>query len=128
MNYGISEASKRTGLSVSTLHYYDRMGLLPFVGRTTGGARIFKESDLEGLAIITCLKETGMPVKEIKEFLHMCMEGDSTLTNRLEVFTEQKRRVLEQISLLQKHMKKIEHKIWYYKTAVDAGTETIHNV
>lgn len=58
----------------------------------------------------------------------MCMEGDSTLTNRLEVFTEQKRRVLEQISLLQKHMKKIEHKIWYYKTAVDAGTETIHNV
>ena len=127
MGYSISEVAKRTGLSIFTLRYYDKVGLLPFVDRTPRGVRDFKESDFDWLAVITCLKETGMPVKEIKQFIDWCLEGDSTLKDRLEVFIEHKKKVAEQIKLLEKHMKKIDHKIWYYETSLTAGTESIHS-
>lgn len=127
MGYSISEVSNRSGLSIYTLRYYDKVGLLPFVDRTPGGARDFKESDFDWIAVINCLKDTGMPVKEIKQFIDWCLEGDSTLKNRLEVFVEHKRKVAEQIKLLEKHMKKIDYKIWYYETSVAAGTEAIHS-
>ncbi len=56
-------------LTVYTLRYYDKEGLLPFVERTDSGIRRFKESDIEALRVIECLKSTGMPIKEIKKNL-----------------------------------------------------------
>ncbi|MBP2033353.1 DNA-binding transcriptional MerR regulator [Clostridium algifaecis] len=68
-----------------------------------------------------------MPIKEIKQFIDWCLEGNATLKNRLEIFIEHKKKVADQIRLLEKHMKKIDYKIWYYKTSVAAGTEAIHS-
>lgn len=127
MNYTISKAADRIGLTISTLRYYDKEGLLPFVDRTAGGARNFKESDFEWLSVITCLKQTGMPVKKIKQFIDWCLEGDATLEKRLNIFVEHKKEVNAQIATLKQHMKKVDHKIWYYETAVSAGTEAVHN-
>lgn len=125
MTYNISEASKRSGLSIYTLRYYDKMGLLPFINRSSSGIRKFKESDFEWLSIITCLKETGMPIKEIKNFLNLCIEGDNTLKERLEIFIEQKKKVAEEIKNLEKHMEKIDYKICYYKNAIAIDEKSI---
>lgn len=62
-----------------TLRYYDMEGLMPFVERPPSGNRLFKESDLSDLKVIECLKATGMPIKEIKNFIDWCSEGDATL-------------------------------------------------
>ena len=51
----------------STLRYYDKEGLLPFVERSSGGIRLFKDSDFEWLSMIECMKQTGMPINEIKD-------------------------------------------------------------
>lgn len=126
MNYSISEVAKISGLSKFTLRYYDKMGILSFVDRDSKGIRAFKESDLNWIAMITCLKESGMPLKDIKEFIDWSFQGDSTLHNRLETFITHKQRVLDQINLLEKHLKKIDHKIEYYQIAIEAGTEDIH--
>lgn len=124
--YTISEVAKELNLTVYTLRYYDKEGLMPFVERAPNGTRRFKESDIDALKIIECLKATGMPIKEIKNFFDWCSEGDSTLQQRYDMFIGRKAIVEEQIEELKKTMEVIEHKCLYYKTALEAGTEDIH--
>jgi DNA-binding transcriptional MerR regulator len=124
--YSISEVAKELNLTVYTLRYYDKEGLMPFVERTASGTRLFKESDIDALKVIECLKSTGMPIKEIKNFFDWCSEGDSTLQQRYDMFMERKASVEAQMEELKKTMELIEHKCSYYKTALDAGTEDIH--
>jgi DNA-binding transcriptional MerR regulator len=124
--YSISEVANELNLTVYTLRYYDKEGLLPFVERTASGTRLFKESDIDALKIIECLKSTGMPIKEIKSFIDWCSDGDSTLQQRYDMFLERKAIVEAQLEELKQTMEVIEHKCLYYKTALDAGTEDIH--
>lgn len=124
--YTIGEAAKVLNLTPYTLRYYDKEGLMPFVERTAGGTRCFKESDLEALRIIECLKMTGMPIKEIKTFIDWCSDGDATLQERFNMFQERKAAVEAQMRELAETMRIIEHKCQYYQAALDAGTEAIH--
>ncbi|MDP9675797.1 MerR family transcriptional regulator [Paenibacillus polymyxa] len=124
--YSISEVAKELNLTAYALRYYDKEGLMPFVERTSSGTRLFKESDIDALKIIECLKSTGMPIKEIKNFIDWCSGGDSTLQQRYDMFIERKAIVEAQMEELKKTMEVIEHKCLYYKTALDAGTENIH--
>ncbi|WHY71441.1 MerR family transcriptional regulator [Fictibacillus enclensis] len=124
--YSISEVAKELNLTVYTLRYYDKEGLMPFVERTPNGNRLFKESDIRALKVIECLKATGMPIKEIKTFIDWCSEGDSTLEQRYNMFLERKANVEAQMEELKKTMEVIQHKCSYYKTAMDGGTEDIH--
>ncbi|RJX38522.1 MerR family transcriptional regulator [Paenibacillus pinisoli] len=125
LGYTISQIAEITGLTAHTLRYYDKQGLLPFVDRDKAGNRAFKESDLQWLAIITCLKKSGMPVKKIREYMDWCMEGDVTLHQRLDAFEAHKRFVADKIAELESYMHKIDYKIWYYKTAIELGTESV---
>lgn len=124
--YTISEVAKELNLTPYTLRYYDKEGLLPFVERTAGGRRLFKESDMDALKVIECLKLTGMPIKEIKDFIDWCSDGDATLQQRHDMFIERRATVEAQMEELKKTMEVIEHKCLYYKTALNAGTEDIH--
>ncbi|SDX68090.1 MerR family transcriptional regulator [Paenibacillus sp. PDC88] len=124
--YTISEVARELNLTPYTLRYYDKEGLLPFVERTASGKRLFKQSDVDTLKIIECLKLTGMPIKEIKSFIDWCSDGDDTLQQRHDMFIERRTRVEAQMEELKKTMEVIEHKCLYYKTALDAGTEAIH--
>ncbi|MCD7035697.1 MerR family transcriptional regulator [Metabacillus sp. GX 13764] len=124
--YTISEAAQKLNLTVYTLRYYDKEGLLPFVEREPNGTRQFKESDISALKVIECLKSTGMPIKEIKHFIDWCSDGDSTLQQRYDMFVDRKAIVEAQIEELKKTMEVIDHKCSYYQTALEAGTEQIH--
>ncbi|APM39775.1 MerR family transcriptional regulator [Clostridium kluyveri] len=125
--YTITEAAKRCGLTAHTLRFYDKEGLLPFVDRTPSGIRTFKESDFEWLNTISCLKDTGMPIKRIREFIDLCMHGNTTLEQRLKFLRNHKLVVEKQMNELKMHMKTINHKIQYYETVVEAGIKEIHN-
>ncbi len=126
MRYTIAQVSKRTGIGVHTLRYYDKEGLLPFVERTSSGIRSFKESDFGWLKTITCMKKTDMPIKRIKEYIDLAMKGDETLEARLEIIVNQKKALEEKIEEMNSFMETIENKIVYLKTALEAGTEDIH--
>jgi DNA-binding transcriptional MerR regulator len=126
MTYTISQVAEKMGVTVSTLRYYDKEGLLPFVDKKPDGTRVFKDEDFQGLAIITCMKNSGTPIKDIKRYMDLCKEDDSTLQERLEIFVERKEDVLKQIEELNKVLATINHKIWYYETAIEAGTEAVH--
>ena len=94
MAYTVGEMARRLGVPASTIRYYDKEGLLPFVGRSSGGIRVFTEKDFEWLRIIECLKKTGMSLKDIREYIELAMQGDETIARRLELFRKQ-RTVLE---------------------------------
>lgn len=126
MLYTVGEMAKKIGVAPSTLRYYDKEGLLPFVERSGGGIRMFKDSDMEWLSIIECLKKTGMPIKEIKQFVDWCMEGDSTIEKRLELIDRRRDIVLAQIEQMKQTLKTLNYKHWYYETAKKAGTCDVH--
>ena len=101
--YTISQAAERLGVTAYTLRYYDKEGLLPFVARSQGGARVFTDRDLENLRIISCLKASGMPIKDIREFLHWCALGDESLSQRYQMFLERKAAVEAQMEQLRRN-------------------------
>lgn len=127
MFYTVGEVSKMMNVAPSALRYYDKEGLLPFVERSGGGIRMFKEEDFSWLRIIECLKQTGMPIKEIKKFVDWCIEGDSTIDQRLALISQQREVVLRQIQRMQDTLHILDYKHWYYETAKDAGTCAIHD-
>jgi DNA-binding transcriptional MerR regulator len=123
MGYSISQAAQKSNLSCYTLRYYDKEGLLPFVERGQSGYREFSDQDLEWLALINCLKNTGMPIKQIKEIIDLTVEGDQTLLQRQQMFVEHRKNVLAQITALQKYLTKIDCKINYYGKAYQTYLE-----
>lgn len=125
MTYTIGEIAKIMNLSISTLRYYDKEGLLPLVERTENRIRKFNDNDIEWLNFIERLKNTGMQLKEIKTFFKWCVEGDSTIEYRYKLFLERKAETEKQIELLQKSLELINHKCNYYKLALEAGTTNI---
>lgn len=124
--YTIKEAAEMLNLPASTIRYYDKEGLLPFMERKQSGYRIFTERDIATLRVIDCLKKTGMSIKEIHLFSKWLEMGDASLQERYDMFLERKRIVLQQIQELHKVLDVINHKCWYYETAIEAGTEKIH--
>lgn len=125
MFYTIGEMAKIVNIAPSTLRYYDKEGLLPFVERTETGIRMFKDSDYEWLCVIDCLKNTGMGIKDIKKFIDMVIAGDATIKERLQMILRQRASVKEQMEKLQQTLDILDYKVWYYSTAEAAGTTAV---
>jgi len=122
MVYTVGEMAKLLGITASTLRYYDKEGLLPFVERSSGGIRMFQESDFEWLQVIGCMKKAGMSIKDIRQYIEMALQGDETIGLRLAMFCHQQEALKQQMEELQRTMQMVDYKCWYYETALEAGT------
>ena len=122
MPYTVGEMSKMLGVPASTLRYYDKQGLLPFVERSKGGIRIFQDTDLEWLRIIECLKKSGLSLSEIRRFILLSMDGDDSIDERLDLMKQQYDVVHQQMQELKETLNIVEYKCWYYQTAKERGT------
>ncbi|MBV2366134.1 MerR family transcriptional regulator [Streptomonospora nanhaiensis] len=128
--YTPGEVAERFGLSLDTLRYYEREGLLTEVERSTSGHRRYRAADVELLGLVRCLRDTGMPIARLRGFAELVRAGDSTIPGRLEVLREHAERVAEQMVELRRTQEAIEHKIAYYEgvlavrdaSPADAGT------
>jgi len=125
MFYTVGEMAKKLNVAPSTLRFYDKEGLLPFVERSGGGIRVFKSEDFEWLYIIECLKKTGMSIKDIRTFIEWAVEGDTTIEQRLELFLKRREAVQQQMKDLQDMLDTINYKCWYYETAKEAGSTSV---
>ena len=127
MSYTISEAAQKTGLPPSTIRYYDKEGLLPNIKRKNG-IRVFEDMDLRLMGLLTCLKNTGMPIKRIRDYVELTSKGDDTLRERYEIIKAQRQFVLDQIEQLQYYLEELDFKDWYYNKALAAGSESAINL
>ena len=106
----------------ATYRALDKQGLLPFVERSPGGIRVFKDSDFEWLRIIECMKKAGMSLKDIRIYIELAVQGDSTIDARLAMFRRQQDTLRAQMQQLQDTMQVLEYKCWYYETAQKLGS------
>lgn len=127
MGYTIKQAAEKVNMTVYTLRYYDKEGLLPSVKRNHAGNRFFTEKDLEWLSVICCLKNTGMPIKQIKKYIQWCVAGDETLEIRKQMLIKHRLEVLRQIKNLKRNLEKIDYKIKHYDTCCNVRIKDKEN-
>jgi DNA-binding transcriptional MerR regulator len=118
----IAEAARRTGVSVHTLRYYERAGLVvTHVARTTGGIRRYQHEDLVWINVCTRLRATGMPIKAVRRYAELVSAGHGNEKERLALMEAHRADVLAKLDELQENLQLIDHKIDVYRGRVDAG-------
>jgi len=116
--YSISEVSAMFNVPESTLRYYEKKGLLPLIERDEAGRRLFSETQITILKVVTYLKNTHMPIREIKQYIDWVVEGDDTTELRLEMLKNHKQAVLAEISQMNEALEGIDVKIATYTKRV----------
>lgn len=119
MQYSISQMAELFEVKPHTLRFYEKEGILT-PERTESGVRTYTEENRAQMEMAMCLKSTGMPLKDIKRYFDLVKSGDSTLEQRLEIFTDHRQHVLEEIEALQKYLCKIEYKIQWCQNSLKA--------
>lgn len=120
----IKEVSEKYGISCDTLRYYERVGMLPPVARTAGGIRDYGENDLSWVELVTCMRNAGLPIEAIIEYVKLFQMGDGTFKARLELLKEQRKNLLEQKKQIEFMLDKLNYKIARYELAVETGKLT----
>lgn len=120
--YTIGQVSKKVGLPISTLRYYDKQGLFPEMERIAGN-RVFSDKEIEALRIIECLKKSGLEIKDIKQFMDWCTQGAASYPQRKELFEKQRKTVEAEIEHMNRVLDMLKFKCWYYEQAIANGGE-----
>jgi DNA-binding transcriptional MerR regulator len=118
----IAEAARRTGVSVHTLRYYERAGLVvTAVGRTNGGQRRYQQLDLDWIKVCTRLRATGMPIRTIRRYAELVSAGRGNEEERLALLESHRAEVTAKLAELQENLELIDHKIDVYRGRLAAG-------
>jgi DNA-binding transcriptional MerR regulator len=116
------EAAEETGLSVYTLRYYERIGLISPVSRAPNGHRRYTTDDVGWFGFLKKLRATGMPIEKMKQYADLQRQGDDTLAERLALLKEHGRDVKRRIRELQDNLGMIESKVNYYSGVLEEST------
>jgi DNA-binding transcriptional MerR regulator len=114
----IAEVSEQFGLSIDTLRYYERVGLIPPVHRNESGIRDYNELDLRRVDFIKCMRSAGLPIEVLIEYVALVQKGDKTIDARKEILVEQRDLLLARMQEMQKTLDILNHKIEMYENAV----------
>lgn len=118
----IAEAAQRTGVSVHTLRYYERAGLVvTTVDRTAGGRRRYRKLDLDWITVCTRLRATGMPIRHIRRYAQLVAAGRGNEDERLALLETHRAEVAARLAELQESLKLVDHKIDVYRGRLAAG-------
>ncbi|MDY2607136.1 MAG: MerR family transcriptional regulator [Lachnospiraceae bacterium] len=119
----MKEACELTGLSYETLKFYCNEGLVPNVQRDSRNYRIFTDRNIKWIQSLTCLKNCGMTINEMKEYLALCIEGKSSIPKRKEILKLKKEALLESMNQLQKAIDYIDFKQNFYDDVLSGAIE-----
>ena len=119
MGYTVKVMAEKVGLKPHVLRYYEKEGLLPHVNRAKSGIRHYTDEDLEWLGLICCLKNTGMSIKQIRDFVNLSLQGPEALKERCEMLVAHKRDVEAHILEMQKQLETVTHKINFFQKKYD---------
>jgi DNA-binding transcriptional MerR regulator len=117
-----SQAAEQSGFSIDTLRYYERIGLLDDIDRTAAGHRRFCDDDLEWLGVLRCLRDTGMPIAQMRRYAELARCGQGTLAERLSLLISHDAHVQERLALLQAQHEHLREKIGWYRRQLPPAT------
>lgn len=121
-----AEMARRCSVSVDTLRYYEREGLLTSIERTSGGQRRYGADDVAWVQILRCLRTTALPIREMKRFAELVRRGDEAIPERAELLRAHRRDVEAQIAALHEALETIDHKIAAYSAILENTPEVDH--
>ncbi|MCU4948994.1 MerR family transcriptional regulator [Bacillus cereus] len=111
MIMSIKQVADKLNISISTIRFYDNMGLFPFIERDNNGYRLFKEEDLFWIELIRCMRTVGMPIETLQRIVDLHMQGPHTLPERKGIFRELKEKLLVEKENLEQALIKIDEKM-----------------
>ena len=114
----IAEVSERFGISLDTLRYYERIGLIPPVTRNESGIRDYNELDTRRVEFIKCMRSAGLPIEVLIEYIALVQKGDKTIEARKDILIEQRELLAARMQEMQKTLDVLDHKIEVYENAV----------
>lgn len=117
----IKEVSEKYDISADTLRYYERVGVIPTVSRTSGGIRNYTEDDLGWVEMAVCFRNAGMPVDLLIEYVKLFQEGDSTIEARCNLLKKAREQILEERKRYDNALERMNYKIEKYEQAVKTG-------
>ncbi len=117
----IQEVCRQTGISPDTLRYYERVGAIPKVTRTASGIRNYQDSDLEWVNTAICMRNAGMSVENLAEYVRLYQKGEETFQERLELLSREREGLLQQKKQLEETISLLNYKISRYEEAVKTG-------
>lgn len=120
----IKEVSEKFNISQDTLRYYERIGMIPPVTRTSGGVRTYQKTDINWVELAICMRSAGLPVEVMIEYVKLFQEGDSTIPARLQLLIDQREVLREQRKQIDATLDRLNYKIARYEIAVETGKLT----
>jgi DNA-binding transcriptional MerR regulator len=121
----IAEVSGKFNLSPDTLRYYEKIGLIPKVGRTAGGIRCYKEKDCIWINFVKCMRKSGVSVNAMVEYLRLFQQGDSTKNERKGILVRERDRIAEQVAELTETLEYLGKKIERYDNIIVPAEELL---
>lgn len=114
----IAEVAKKYDLTPDTLRYYERIGLIPEVGRSSGGIRDYTEEDCRWIALAKCLRSAGVQIEALARYVELFQQGEHTFDERKAILVEQRERLIERIADMQAALARLDMKIERYDQLV----------
>lgn len=115
----IKEVSEKYKISRDTLRYYERAGMIPAVTRTAGGIRDYSIEDIRWVELAICMRDAGMPVEIMAQYVKLYQKGDCTFPERLHLLREQKKALLVKKKQIETMLTRLDEKIARYQKAAD---------
>lgn len=120
----IKEVCKKYDITADTLRYYEKIGVIPNVNRTSGGIRDYQDEDIQWVENALCLRKSGLSVEAIAEYVRLYLEGDSTFKERQDLLVKQREELLREMHQLEETLERLNYKISKYDEAIATGKLT----
>ena len=128
MLYTMKQTCEKTGLTYDTLKFYCNEGLIPNVKRDKNNYRVFNDKDIEWIKSLSCLKNCGMSIVEMKEYLALCLKGESTIPERQEILNNKLKELEYKINKIQDSINYIHWKQNFYNDVLNGKTQYYSNL
>ena len=126
--YSMKETCAKTGLSYDTIKFYCNEGLIPNVKRDKNNYRVFDDNNIAWINSLSCLKNCGMSISEMKEYLSLCLQGESTIPERKKILDVKRKDLVDKLNNIQESIDYIDWKQNFYQEVLDGKTKYYSNL
>lgn len=126
--YSMKEVCEMLDMPYETLKFYCKQGLVPNVKRDKNNYRVFDERNIEWLKGLQCLRKCGMSIKDMKQYMNLCLEGKKSIPSRKEMLSKTRKDILVRLKELEDSLDYIDNKQQYYDDVLDGKIEYKSNI
>lgn len=126
--YTMLQVCRETGMTYEALKFYCNEGLIPNVKRDKNNRRVFDARDVAWIKSLTCLKNCGMSIQEMKDYLELCLQGEKTIPRRKEILAVKRRELLERIAQLRESVHYVDEKQQFYDDVLSGKRPYVSNL